>query len=636
VFSADDGTAAAPGITFTGDTNTGLYSPGADQVAISTNGTGRLFVDSSGRVAVGNSNPGAPFDVIAARGTLARFQESGSPFNGLRIVTDATGVTLTSNSGTGYLGFNTGGTERARIDSSGRLGLGTSSVDDSTGSSTRLQVQATNAGSDVAFRIKNNSTTTDTTSSIRFTNTTSTFDHGSIVAGRSPNAYLALQTNNGNTALYIDSSQRVGIGTTSPDNALTVVGSNPGSALALMRLRNTGTTAGTIASLVLSTNTSSGNTASSTIHSEALNANGNVALVFSTASTGVSSERARIDSSGRLLVGTSSSSQVGGGLDAALQVESTSLAGSRFSVLRRSSNSAGPVIALGKSGGSGNEVVLNNDALGTIDFSGGDGTDVVTSAARIKCEVDGTPGANDMPGRLVFSTTSDSASSPTERLRINSSGQIAVAGAGSAAAPVITKGDDLNTGIFFPAADTIAFAEGGSEAARITSNGDLLVGASSPSSKLSNQSIEASNYKGYFIRRYTTSGVYSGNNKTVTITFPSVSYANDFVAVGTIEAGLQVNAGVSSAAGSPNISYVKRVRDFITTSQDAYTSDPTPQQVWLNSSLNMVRGSGIDITFSVSGRVVTVTFTNSSGAGQSQFGEVVIKSSVAPSSVVAT
>ena len=44
------GAAAAPGITFTGDLNTGIYSPGADQVAISTNGTGRLFIGSTGTV----------------------------------------------------------------------------------------------------------------------------------------------------------------------------------------------------------------------------------------------------------------------------------------------------------------------------------------------------------------------------------------------------------------------------------------------------------------------------------------------------------------------------------------------------------------------------------------------------------
>jgi hypothetical protein len=43
------GSASTPSLKFTGDTNTGIYSPGADQVAISTNGTGRLFVDASGK-----------------------------------------------------------------------------------------------------------------------------------------------------------------------------------------------------------------------------------------------------------------------------------------------------------------------------------------------------------------------------------------------------------------------------------------------------------------------------------------------------------------------------------------------------------------------------------------------------------
>jgi hypothetical protein len=52
--------------------------------------------------------------------------------------------------------------------------------------------------------------------------------------------------------------------------------------------------------------------------------------------------------------------------------------------------------------------------------------------------------------------------------------------AGTAAAPVITKSDDLNTGIFFPAADTIAFAEGGVESMRIDANGNLGIGTTSP------------------------------------------------------------------------------------------------------------------------------------------------------------
>jgi hypothetical protein len=53
---------------------------------------------------------------------------------------------------------------------------------------------------------------------------------------------------------------------------------------------------------------------------------------------------------------------------------------------------------------------------------------------------------------------------------------VATFSAGSAAAPAITTTGDTNTGIFFPAADTIAFSEGGAEAMRIDSSGNLGLG----------------------------------------------------------------------------------------------------------------------------------------------------------------
>lgn len=56
--------------------------------------------------------------------------------------------------------------------------------------------------------------------------------------------------------------------------------------------------------------------------------------------------------------------------------------------------------------------------------------------------------------------------------------------AGTAAAPSIAPTGDPNTGIFFPAADTIAFAEGGVEAMRLDSAGNVGIGTTSPSSKL--------------------------------------------------------------------------------------------------------------------------------------------------------
>jgi hypothetical protein len=55
--------------------------------------------------------------------------------------------------------------------------------------------------------------------------------------------------------------------------------------------------------------------------------------------------------------------------------------------------------------------------------------------------------------------------------------------AGSAAAPAITTSGDTNTGIFFPAADTIAFSEGGVEAGRFDATGNFGLGATSLSAK---------------------------------------------------------------------------------------------------------------------------------------------------------
>ena len=73
---------------------------------------------------------------------------------------------------------------------------------------------------------------------------------------------------------------------------------------------------------------------------------------------------------------------------------------------------------------------------------------------------------------------------------INSSGVI-VAPDGSASAPAITNDGDTNTGIFFPAADTIAFAEGGAEAMRIDSSGNVGIGTSSPASTQSGLDVSS-------------------------------------------------------------------------------------------------------------------------------------------------
>ena len=105
------GSASTPGITFTGDLNTGIYSPGADQVAISTGGTGRVFVDSSGRVGVGTAS------------LTGKFEISTGNAEGLRL--SSTANYLATSEGP-WIAFNNGpsaGWDTARIQGI-RLGVG--------------------------------------------------------------------------------------------------------------------------------------------------------------------------------------------------------------------------------------------------------------------------------------------------------------------------------------------------------------------------------------------------------------------------------------------------------------------------------------------------------------------------------
>lgn len=79
--------------------------------------------------------------------------------------------------------------------------------------------------------------------------------------------------------------------------------------------------------------------------------------------------------------------------------------------------------SIGGAVGTRGALTAANTDIGSIAFNGDDGTNFIPAAA-ILVETDGTPGTNDMPGRLVFSTTADGAATPTERMRIKSTGQV--------------------------------------------------------------------------------------------------------------------------------------------------------------------------------------------------------------------
>ena len=151
----------------------------------------------------------------------------------------------------------------------------------------------------------------------------------------------------------------------------------------------------------------------------------NFALRFLTAFAGVNSEKARLDSSGRLLVGTSTSTQIGG-REGNLQVSGVN---SSMTLLQTQPNNTGAFFSFGAKGNGVGGAVVNNSALGRIEFGGYDGTDYQSLGAQILAQVDGTPGADDMPGRLGFFTTPAGKSAPTERMRIASTGAIGLSGA---------------------------------------------------------------------------------------------------------------------------------------------------------------------------------------------------------------
>jgi hypothetical protein len=97
-------------------------------------------------------------------------------------------------------------------------------------------------------------------------------------------------------------------------------------------------------------------------------------------------------------------------------------------------------------------IVQDNDNLATISFAGSDGVDLAL-AARISVEVDGTPGSNDMPGRMVFLTTPDGSQTPVEAMRINNeqnvtvtAGNLVIGTSGKGIAGTVTN-DNADAGI---------------------------------------------------------------------------------------------------------------------------------------------------------------------------------------------
>lgn len=140
-------------------------------------------------------------------------------------------------------------------------------------------------------------------------------------------------------------------------------------------------------------------------------------------------ERLRIDNQGDIIVGAVAQANIweAGTTAPRFTIHDTSRAAIGAA---RYANSAGSSakLSLAKSRGAtigSMTIVQDGDRTGTIFFEGADGTNFVTAAA-IWAEIEGTPGANDMPGRLIFATTTDTASDAIERMRLTAFGGLGI------------------------------------------------------------------------------------------------------------------------------------------------------------------------------------------------------------------
>ncbi len=302
--NAPAGTAAAPGIANADDQDTGILFPAANSIGVSTGGTQRLVIDSSGNVGIGTT-PSTSLDVsgaislgsvaIPSAGTARIYSRntdnnlylqtgSGDTINFL----DGSQNTLASFGDTALV-FNTGNTERLRIDSSGRLLLGTTT--EGSSSADDLTV-ATSAETGITIR-----SGTSSNGNIFFSDGTSGDSEyrGFITYAHNGDSLRFATTNT--ERMRIDSSGRLLLGTTTEGdiNADDLTIANSGNCG--MTIRSGASNSGSIFF-------SDGTSGVAEYQGQILYDHNNNYMRFQTGA----SERARIDSSGRLLVGTTSNS----------------------------------------------------------------------------------------------------------------------------------------------------------------------------------------------------------------------------------------------------------------------------------------------------------------------------------------
>ena len=489
IITARSHVAIADSILHIGDTDTSIRFPAAGTFTVETNGSEALRVDSSQNTTFGTTSESSTSVNITASTSgncLLSFNDTNSGQGGIRYFHS-----------TDHMQFHTADAEKVRITSAGDVGIGTGAPETPRGNR-GLEVAGTTGAEIVATRTDDNLVDGDFIGGFVFKNLDAggTPNHFAGMYAKANGTAGAMDLHfTGDRAQYeADTSDLVirggdvGIGTADPGDKLhlTTTSGNcklriDAASAASLDFYNSGTRfsdmftdAGTgnftitnrqNADIIFRTNgtnervyiKSSGEvsiggftptdgagilqisgglrvagsaSASDTTSPYIYRTSGSDHLNFATSGT----ERLRIDSSGRLLINTSTSriveDHVGNGPQGKIQIEATNSDAimSIISAGTADANRCG-TISLGRhrnsTVGGTPTIVQDGDALGSVVFAAGDGTDMRTVGAKIHAEVDGTPGGNDMPGALVFSTCPDGSARPgssNEHLRINSGG----------------------------------------------------------------------------------------------------------------------------------------------------------------------------------------------------------------------
>ena len=232
-LTLESGIVTSPSLTFEGDSNTGIYSPGANELAITTGGGQRLVADSSGNIGIGTSGPQEKLHLIGkARiddtDTIAISLKDNGSGNFYGFIGRGTDEALYINGGgtTPELSLRTVGTERLRIDSSGNVGIGTTSPGTKLDVSGNAIIGATGGGAEggqITFRDSSGSSrgVVDISGTDAFRMFSTTADQEFVIGSFGSNGNIDFYTNN-QQRMHINSSGNVGIGTSSPQEKLHV------------------------------------------------------------------------------------------------------------------------------------------------------------------------------------------------------------------------------------------------------------------------------------------------------------------------------------------------------------------------------------------------------------------------------